>query len=203
MRTKSDNGVISVRAISGTRVVILGFDLKGYQLPMVANSRLNGLYRTKVKQSSSMFIGFSVTRTDVESDIAVSLNEDDKPIQKFLWGDYEVEPGKEYEVSSHNNQYQNFMTFLSLESNLKSISLFKYTIHQLTIGRRCRSFSSKSVGFGSSLKVRITTEDPSKGTHGIFFNRGVASCHAYYAKFGEYRKWHLVSRCGTPCKSII
>lgn len=51
---------------------------------------------------------------------------------------------------------------------------------------------------GAALQVRVTTEDPSQGTHGIFFNRGVAGSHAYNTKFSEHRKWHLVSSYGVP-----
>ena len=101
MRTKSDNGVISVKAISGTRVVILGLDInKGYDLSqsMAQMTLDNRKKTTKVKKNSSMFIGFSINRTDVETGETVSLNVDGKPIQKFLWGDYSVEPGKVYEV---------------------------------------------------------------------------------------------------------
>jgi phosphatidylserine/phosphatidylglycerophosphate/cardiolipin synthase-like enzyme len=33
--------------------------------------------------------------------------------------------------------------------------------------------------------VEITTDDPSTGTHGIYFNRGVAASQAYVARFGD------------------
>lgn len=63
--------------------------------------------------------------------------------------------------------------------------------------------SAKSVGLGASLKVRITTQDPSQGTHGIYFNRGVTG-QEYNTSFGEYRKWHLISKYGIPLwKNII
>lgn len=110
MRTKSDNGIISARAISGTRVIILGLDVKGYELPeLMAKMNLNlGGSRqskktgTKVKGTKNVFIGFSITRTDLGTGEAVSLNSDG-PIQKFLWGDYDVNPGTEYEVSCARN----------------------------------------------------------------------------------------------------
>lgn len=50
---------------------------------------------------------------------------------------------------------------------------------------------------GSQLTIRIKTED-NQGTHSIYFNRGVAGSHAYNAKFGKYRRWHLISKYGTP-----
>ncbi|KAL7488234.1 hypothetical protein ACHAW6_013829 [Cyclotella cf. meneghiniana] len=188
MRTKSDNGVISARAISGTRVVILGLDFKGYKPPAAPSSlpekkstmnlkskneetRQNKKSGLKVKNSSRVkFIGFFISRTDLESNETVALNPDGKPIQKFVWGDYNLIPGREYE----------------------------YKISRMTTGRGFLSFATKLVTYGSPLDVRITTEDPNKGTHGIFFNRGVAGSHAYMQKFGEYRKWHLVSKYGIP-----
>ena len=33
--------------------------------------------------------------------------------------------------------------------------------------------------------VEVTTNDPDTGTHGIYFNRGVAASQAYAAKFGD------------------
>jgi hypothetical protein len=108
MRTKSDNGVISVHAISGTKVVILGLDVKnGLELAgLVANTSLAEQQQRKDKKKPStkdkkspMFIGFSIARTDLETGETISLNEDGKPIQRFIWGDYDVESGKEYQVS--------------------------------------------------------------------------------------------------------
>jgi hypothetical protein len=112
MRTKSDNGVISARAISGTRVVILGLDFKGYKPPAAPSplpakkSKINLTYKNeetrknkksglKVKNSSRVqFIGFFISRTDLESNETIALNPDGKPIQKFVWGDYNLIPGK-------------------------------------------------------------------------------------------------------------
>ena len=88
-------------------MVILGLDInKGYDLSqsMAQMTLDNRKKTTKVKKNSSMFIGFSINRTDVETGETVSLNVDGKPIQKFLWGDYSVEPGKVYEVSTRNEQ---------------------------------------------------------------------------------------------------
>ena len=189
MRTRNDNGVISVRAISGTRVVLLGLDLKGYDDPpppkdsslpqLMSNVNLNSKNespktkknKAKVKNGNAPFLGFSITRTDVETQQTTSLNVDGKPIQTFLWGDYDVQPGREYE----------------------------YTIRQMTNGKGFMSFmSTKLVSYGQPLQVRITTEDPTKGTHGIYFNRGVAGSKAYNEKFEEYRRFKLVSKYGVP-----
>jgi hypothetical protein len=206
MRTKSDNGIISARAISGTRVIILGLDVKGYELPeLMAKMNLGGSRQskktgTKVKGTKNVFIGFSITRTDLGTGEAVSLN-GDGPIQKFLWGDYDVNPGTEYEVSCARNNICSAINTSPLSMTPDSPLIFsslKYTIRQMTNGRGFMSFSTKSVGFGSPLQVRIKTEDPTVGQHGIYFNRGVAGCHAYNSKFDRYRKWHLVSKYGIP-----
>lgn len=69
MRTKSENGFISANAISGTRVVILGLDVKGYELPEMMSKLSLGeskLGNTKAKKQP-LFIGFSISRTDVET----------------------------------------------------------------------------------------------------------------------------------------
>lgn len=40
---------------------------------------------------------------------------------------------------------------------------------------------------GATVHARVRTEDPDDGTHGVFFNRGVAASAAYEARFGARR----------------
>jgi hypothetical protein len=116
------------------------------------------------------FAGFAVGRRDVASGQHVSLNYDDKPIQKFHFGDYTALPGTTYE----------FTVRLMFHSDTSA----------------CDS-NPKFVTLGSPVSVTVSTEDPQTGVHGIFFNRGVAGSKAYTTRFGEYRKNHLVKKFGT------
>mmetsp|Transcript_18737 Transcript_18737/g.38078 ORF Transcript_18737/g.38078 Transcript_18737/m.38078 type:complete len:307 (+) Transcript_18737:1-921(+) len=62
----------------------------------------------------------------------------------------------------------------------------------------------KFTTYGEALRVKVRTEDPSFGTHGVFFNRGCAGSQAYAAKFGEFRKFHRVEHGGhIQWKSVI
>ena len=68
----------------------------------------------------------------------------------------------------------------------------------MTKDQNAFSHKTKFVAYGSSLLVKVATEDPSQGSHGIYFNRGAAGSHAYSSLFGEYRKYHLVKHFGHP-----
>ena len=198
MRTRSENNCLSVHAIAGTHVVILGLNLKqddgSGKVPSSSLSNLlSGLavaedttgidsnedaLATAVpsshEQSSSgdIFVGFAIDRRDLLSGRSISLNFDDRPIQKFHYGDYTVMPGRSYE----------------------------YSVRQMIKAKRGSSANSstlpKYVTVGTPLAVQVTTEDPSTGKHGVYFNRGAAGSQAYAKKFAEYRKWHKVKSYG-------
>mmetsp|Transcript_13735 Transcript_13735/g.29154 ORF Transcript_13735/g.29154 Transcript_13735/m.29154 type:complete len:700 (+) Transcript_13735:119-2218(+) len=192
MRARNENDVLSVHAIAGTHVVLLGLDVKGYESPNpesstdlsgamtrltldsdskeIAMAARDELSSIKVKNTSrKIFVGFAIDRRDVSAGNSVSLNFDRKPIQKFHHGDYTVLPGRQYE----------------------------YTIRRMIQAPRSYSSSSKFVTYGSPVVVTVSTEDPTTGKHGIYFNRGVAGSKAYSKKFGEYRKYHLVNKFGS------
>ena len=173
MRARNENNVLSVHAIAGTHVVLLGLDVKGYNpdsstdlSALLSGMALDpeGLPLNGTKSSTNdggAFVGFAIDRTDVATKESTSLNADGRPIQKFHFNDYTVLPGRQYEYT---------LSFLS-----SSVQL---------------------VADDSSVTVTITTEDPTKGKHGIYFNRGVAGSKAYSKQFGEYRKYHLVKKFG-------
>lgn len=199
MRVRNETDGLSVHAIAGTHVVIIGLDVKpepgsadrltgllsGLKLSDT-NGRGNGVGSTTrttrsssssktVKGASSVFLGFAIDRTDMTSMKTVSLN-GGRPIQKFHFGDYTAEPGKQYQ----------------------------YTVRRMTKASSSDHLDSKFVPFASAVTVKIMTEDPNKGRHGIYFNRGVAGSKAFLDKFGEYRKYHLVNKFGsTQWRPII
>ncbi|KAL7498728.1 hypothetical protein ACHAWT_006703 [Skeletonema menzelii] len=200
MRSRSENNDISVHAIAGTRVVILGLNLNqkddesGDAFPSTKlSAMLSGLTvaddangadtvaaeesskpaRSKDSPSDDVFVGFAIDRRDVSSGKSTSLNFDGRPIQKFHYGDYTVEPGRQYEYS--------------VRRMIKAPSRSRYSFFS----------RPKYVTVGSPLVVTVTTEDPSTSKHGVYFNRGVAGSQAYAEKFGEYRKWHKVNKFGT------
>ncbi|KAK1747269.1 phospholipase D superfamily protein [Skeletonema marinoi] len=200
MRSRSENNDISVHAIAGTRVVILGLNLKqkddesGDSSPSATLSAMlsgltvaedaNGAGRAATESSlpekngkspsHDLCVGFVIDRRDISSGKSTSLNFDGRPIQKFHYGDYTVVPGHQYEYS--------------VRRMIKAPSRSSYSFFS----------RPKYVAVGSPLVVTVTTEDPSTSKHGIYFNRGAAGSQAYAEKFGEFRKWHRVNKYGTP-----
>jgi phosphatidylserine/phosphatidylglycerophosphate/cardiolipin synthase-like enzyme len=135
----------------------------------------NGNAETAPRSSTAsrdVFVGFAIDRRDISSGKFVSLNFDGKPIQKFHYNDYTVMPGHQYEYS--------------VRRMVKAPSRTSYSFFS----------RPKYVTVGPPLAVSVTTEDPSKGKHGVYFNRGVAGSQAYVEKFGEFRKWHKVHKYG-------
>lgn len=61
-----------------------------------------------------------------------------------------------------------------------------YTYTVTPISKR----GSKKI-LGEPLKVKVRTENPAKGTHGVFFNRGVAGSQKYAELFGEHKRYYL------------
>ncbi len=178
MRSRNENNDLSVHAIAGTHVVILGLNLKddvnvsGDSSPSTLSAKLSAL--TVADDADNVFVGFAIDRRDLSSGKSTSLNFDGKPIQKFHFGDYTVRPGHQYEYS--------------VRRMIKAPSRSSYSFFS----------RPKYVKVGSPLVVTVTTEDPSTGKHGVYFNRGVAGSQAYAEKFGEFRKWHKVNKYGTP-----
>ncbi|KAL7550264.1 hypothetical protein ACHAWF_013499 [Thalassiosira exigua] len=209
MRARGENDAMSVHAIAGTHVVLLGLDVKGYEpakadsstdlsvmmtgmtldfdgLPsgeserggsarkVVTRAASSSLRDEAKKPSKAVFVGFAIERRDTKAKQTISLSA--QPIQAFHWGDYTVSPGRHYE----------------------------YTVRRMVCAQNSIASGSNIVAAGLPVVVKITTEDPTKGKHGIYFNRGVAGSKAYAEKFGEYRKFHLVKKFGTArWKSII
>ena len=171
MRSRNENNDISVHAIAGTRVVILGLNLKqrmddesGDAFHFTATSlseKFSGLTLTDDADgadlaasnslpSDEVFVGFAIERRDVSSGKSTSLNFNGKPIQKFHYGDYTVNPGCEYEYS--------------VRRMIKAPSRSRYSFFS----------RPKYVAVGSPLVVTVTTEDPSTSKHGICFCTSIA-----------------------------
>jgi len=148
MRKKAKRGPLSVHAIAGSYVVLLGVDMD--------------------EKSSKGVLGFGIERTDhtnndradwlqgfktfpnsgLERGALVSTK--DHPIQSFLWADFTTRLRHEY----------------------------TYRI----VAMRGEPGKLKE---GESVKVRFAMEDEAKGTHAVYFNRGVAGSQAYVRKFGN------------------
>ncbi|MCH7736745.1 MAG: hypothetical protein IH872_05010 [Chloroflexi bacterium] len=151
MRIKETNQEISVHAIAGTHVVLLGLDAT-----TDARKGLLGFTITRQEGDKKAFAlsGGRVFKRDSELDW---LKSDKAPIQAFLWGDYTVEPGTKY----------------------------VYTVIPVY-------GSDDALKPGKSIAVTVSTEELHSGTHGVYFNRGVAGSQAYSRQFGEHARWYQI-----------
>jgi hypothetical protein len=155
MRERQQTKQLSVHAIAGTDVVLLGLDAA----PEVMKKLLGFEVRRTDSRTQKWLAGgrtFRGAGSDGEKADSRSA-----PIQAFLWGDYEARPG---------TTYTNHVTA-------------KYGRPEVPTD-------------GESITIRVTTEDPDDGTHGVFFNLGVAGSQAYSRLVGEYRRFYLVEKLG-------
>jgi hypothetical protein len=156
MRKRETDGKISVQAIAGTHVVLLGMD--------VDESLVEGL------------LGFTIERVDhtegerrfldnpllfEANDVGNAPDHSTKrnPVQAFVWGDYSAKPNHTY----------------------------SYTVTAVR-GTPARLRAAASV------QVMVSTEDPDDGTHGVWFNRGIAASAAYVDRFGNRNPADVANR---------
>lgn len=180
MRERTEGEDISVRAIAGTHVVLLGLDVKreearqgllGFTIYRRQQGRRGGEWclgggkqfpAARVTASGRRNADAGADRgsdADVESDRDVKS--DQAPIQKFLWSDYTALPGQTY--------------------TYRVIAQYG---------------SPGALKAGEEVAVTITTENADDGTHGVYFNRGVAGSQAYSQRFGGHLRWYLSERQG-------
>jgi hypothetical protein len=221
MRARKENVGLSVHAIAGAHCVLLGLDVMGYgpkpdsndlsamlsgmalgvevatrfvgavpidldteiatrfvgTVPIDSTRRARAAADINVRNpSSGIFVGFAIDRQDQITKQIVSLNAGGKPIQKFHFGDYTALPGRQY----------------------------VYTVGRMIKSSGSDDSTSQFVVDGSPVALTVSTEDPTEGTHGVYFNRGAAGSKAYSDKFGQFRKYHIVHHLGKPeWRSII
>jgi len=155
MRRRRTKAGVSVHAIAGSHVVLLGLDAE----PGAARGLLGFAIHRKDNSPGAddderegywlrSFRTFEATDPEPVRGSLVSSR--DHPIQSFLWGDYTAKPGREY--------------------------AFK-VIPVYGTPRRLRP--------GAPVRITVTTENQDIGHHAIYFNRGVAGSQAYARKFGN------------------
>jgi phosphatidylserine/phosphatidylglycerophosphate/cardiolipin synthase-like enzyme len=158
MRVQKTSDGVTLRVIAGTYNVLLAMDL------------------TEDKRKGCL--GFSIERTDLGTGqrrwlpnmLRFARDADDKnvttaraPLQKFRWGDYTVEPGKQYRyrVIARNEKIDDV----------------------ISTGRDAEAGHFDSVPGGVSIEIKA--EDNHANATAIFFNRGAAASEAYVRRFGN------------------
>ena len=139
---KKDNGV-SVRAVTGTYVVMLGMDMdKADTVGLLGFA----IHRADPAENEAYWLQgmrtFEGSYPNPPDGALVSTHE--HPIQDFLWSDFTAKPGRKY----------------------------TYTVVPV-------SGKPKNLQYGQGVSIEVETEDESKGTHAMYFNRGVIGSQAY------------------------
>lgn len=148
MRKKAKRGPLSVHAIAGSYVVMLGIDMEEKASKGVLGFGIERIDHTN-KDKRDWLQGFKTfPNSGLERGALVSTK--DHPIQAFLWADFTVRSRHEY----------------------------TYRI----VAMRGEPGKLKPAEW---VKVRFPMEDEAKGTHAVYFNRGVAGSQAYVRKFGN------------------
>jgi phosphatidylserine/phosphatidylglycerophosphate/cardiolipin synthase-like enzyme len=95
MRVKEKDGPLTVRAIAGTHVVMLGMD--------VAAGKKDGLlgfsiHRTDVTEDERGYIGGFKTFAETDPGVGAGklVSTENHPVQAFLWGDFTAKPDHQY-----------------------------------------------------------------------------------------------------------
>ncbi|KAA3509368.1 hypothetical protein GOZ78_21130 [Agrobacterium vitis] len=163
MRYFEENNGLKVRAITGTRSILLAFDadrdtrnsLRGFSIRRSEYlKKPDGETVTSVKwlQSSKVFRTVEPKPKEKINGRFKIFRTDKHPIQKFFWSDYGAEPSTDY-------QYEIFPAY----GPVGDLQLDKHRM----------------------IALKIRTEDEDDGKHGIWFNRGAIASQHYAREFGN------------------
>lgn len=95
MRKKETNGYLSVNAIAGSYVVLLGMNVTPEARPGLLGFAIKRTDHTEKEEYwLSGFKTFKDTDPGLKPNVAVSTM--DHPVQAFLWGDYTAKPNHQY-----------------------------------------------------------------------------------------------------------
>ncbi|MBN9551522.1 MAG: hypothetical protein J0H31_22320, partial [Alphaproteobacteria bacterium] len=136
---------MSVRAVTGTRVVLLAVriseatreNLLGFAFGIVNNGQVNWLRGRKVFRSV-------IPNPDPKADFSTA----EQPVQSLIWADYTATPGTK--------------------------TTYRVAPVYGPVG---------ALRVGPAIDIEVQTEDPEKGRHGIYFNRGAIASQAFSEDF--------------------
>lgn len=155
-RTNKD---ISVHVIAGTEVVLLGLD--------ATETAAKGLLGFTIQRYDHKFREKKYLRGGRRFEGTESTDSSTAPIQEFLWGDYEADPGMTY-------------TYTAWPMYGSPDKLVRGQPVEVEITTETIEWSSQEIE-----------------KNAIFFNRGVAGSQGYSRKFGDHRKLYLTEKYGS------
>ena len=195
MRIRNQNDTLSVHAIAGTHCILLALDVKdgGSSSSDNLSDMMSGMaLESKAANSPTR-------KTRSLSSSPTPLVNDTSITSIFLGFSIDRKDTITDEIVSLNANGKPIQKLHFGDYTVLPGHEYEYTICKMTKDLDSEQF----VVYGTPITVNITTEDPAKGKHGIYFNRGVAGSKAYSQKFGP-AKYHLVKKYGVPIwKSTI
>ena len=208
MRVRNSNDTLSVHAIAGTHVVLLGFGAKGYdkQSKPESDSRLSNMLSELTLDNTDTATSTttpSISRITRSSTSSSSIKVKNTSRAMFVGFAIDRQDCSTKEVVTLNKDNQPIQKFHFGDYSALPGKQYQYTVRKMIKDQSNSSSSQKFVAYGSPVFVRIKMEDPATGKHGIYFNRGVAGSAAYNDKFGSEAKYHLVHKFGTPLQRRI
>ena len=157
-KERRTNGDISVHAIAGTEVVLLGLN--------VTETAAEGLLGFTIQRYDHKFGEKKYLRGGRRFEGTAATDSSTAPIQEFLWGDYEADPGMTY-------TYIVWPTYGSPDKLVRGQPV------EVEITTETLEWASQEVE-----------------KNAVFFNRGVAGSQGYSRKFGDHRKFYLTEKFG-------
>jgi phosphatidylserine/phosphatidylglycerophosphate/cardiolipin synthase-like enzyme len=144
---------------------------KGITVHAISGTYVVMLAFNAPESATKNLLGFAIHRTDHTENEAYWL----KGFKTFEETEPDTVPGKLYPTHEHPVQSFSWSDFTAKTDH-------KYTYKVVPVYGK-----PKKPEYGEAVEVTIETESEDKGTHAVFFNRGVAGSQAYVRKFG-YKK---------------
>lgn len=159
MRRSASNKQLSVQAVAGTYVVVLGMDL-----PESACEDLQGFSITRLNHETNRskildgYKHYPFPKGSKAPAAGTRFPSTKHPFQDFQWADYTAEPGKTY----------------------------TYTITALKgAPGKLKKFASVDVTVTTECPTIVENGRRKKVKHEVYFNRGVAASQEYTRRFGD------------------
>ena len=109
--------------------------------------------------------------------------------ERYLYGGMQFRDGPKAAGAFPDSRTAPIQAFLWGDYEAKSGTKYTYTI-------RARYGTPREMEIKRAATVQVTTENPTRGVHGVYFNRGVAGSDAYNRRFDEHRCFYLLEKYG-------
>jgi phosphatidylserine/phosphatidylglycerophosphate/cardiolipin synthase-like enzyme len=143
-----------------------------------------GLTVQAIAGNHAVFLGFDLTDEARDGCLGFALQREDLTDHTTRWlsgfKTFKSQVPAPALTATYGTQAQPIQSMWWGDYTTRPAHQYRYTV-QPRYGTPAELTSKDSV----TASVEVTTDDPAAGTHGIYFNRGVAASQAYAARFGD------------------